>query len=795
MISWVREQLKSREFIGAAGLLTLLTLVMFIDLFWSGGRIVSAAGTDLDTQFSAWLQFGFDEMSQGNVPLWNPHAFSGTPFLATFQPALFYPPNIAFLLLPFSLAINASMAMHILWLGLGQLLWGRYQGLSIPGALVSAAIVMFGGACFLHLYAGHVSLIWAVSWAPLVLLSANAVVRDGSRSWALLGALAVAMQILAGHPQTVYFTAIAAGLLAVAEASGAAGRWSRLLYVAAIFVGAALLGAIQLLPGLHVALESSRSGGTPFEFAATFSLPPANLVTMFAPTFFGDQGAVPYWGAWYHWEASPYCGAAALCLACLAVLRTSTRRERWKIAIVFVLLFVVALGAYTPVGRWLYDLVPAYDRFRGSAKMTAQAMMFFALLAGMAVDDLRNAVVQLVWPMRVALAAGAILLVAGTAIGFSADDASVWWNRAVQSAGEERSPLNYSYLPESNYVDPEFAAAAGRCAAISLVVAGLVFIAASAGWFWSTRHRNAWWIVPALAVAEVFCWARFYRATYKPNDEFRQQLAEFVEENPGDHRILVARPNEAMRVGARDIWGYDPVNLQRYVKFMAVSQGIEGDDNTILSLRRADRMWRLLRCRYVISERDGQLQSTEISGALPRCILAPEYHVAGGSDEMLSGLKDPGFDPTRQILLESQPRFPQPGRPTSAASRESGNDANASANSDTGKGTVSIKDASTDEFVIEAQLREPAILLITDAYANGWRVVDLAERDKRSYQVLPANLALRAIPLSAGNHLFRMSYEPAGYVVGRAITFVSAAGYALTLIWALRRAATRRDDS
>ena len=43
--------------------------------------------------------FSSDAFREGRIPLWNPTIYCGTPFLATFQPAVFYPPN---LLLSFS---------------------------------------------------------------------------------------------------------------------------------------------------------------------------------------------------------------------------------------------------------------------------------------------------------------------------------------------------------------------------------------------------------------------------------------------------------------------------------------------------------------------------------------------------------------------------------------------------------------------------------------------------------------------------------------------------------------------
>jgi len=52
---------------------------------------------------------GFDELARGNLVQWNPHVFSGTPFFGSIQPALLYPPNLVYLVLPLPKAINVDL--------------------------------------------------------------------------------------------------------------------------------------------------------------------------------------------------------------------------------------------------------------------------------------------------------------------------------------------------------------------------------------------------------------------------------------------------------------------------------------------------------------------------------------------------------------------------------------------------------------------------------------------------------------------------------------------------------------
>jgi hypothetical protein len=86
-----------------------------------------------------------------------------------------------------------------------------------------------------------------------------------------------------------------------------------------------------------------------------------------------------------------------------------------------------------------------------------------------------------------------------------------------------------------------------------------------------------------------------------------------------------------------------------------------------------------------------------------------------------------------------------------------------------------------------------AILLVTDAYSAGWRVRPFDPGPRSSY-VLPANHALRAVPLAAGRHHFIMEYRPPSVAAGRWVSGIGAAVTVLLIVTPLakRRAAARR---
>jgi hypothetical protein len=187
---------------------------MFGDvLFTSRSLVLSDGQDDLASQFIYWRAFAADQLRHGHLPLWNPHGFCGAPFLGWAQAGVLYPPNLLDVILPLPLSINLGIVLHVLLAGLFTYLWGLRRGLHPVTAVTAAALFMFSGAYFLHVYAGHLMLLYGLAWMPLVLVSIDEWIRTRKISWVLLGMAAVAMQLFVGDLQGWFYTAIAAGLL------------------------------------------------------------------------------------------------------------------------------------------------------------------------------------------------------------------------------------------------------------------------------------------------------------------------------------------------------------------------------------------------------------------------------------------------------------------------------------------------------------------------------------------------------------------------------------------------------
>ena len=750
-------QVSGRNHVFALAALAALSFAAFADLLCSTQSLVPAArNSDLLVQFVHWRKFGFDELRQGNLALWNPHLFSGVPFFGGFQPALLYPPNFLFLVLPLAKAVGWSIALHVFLSGAFMYAWGRSRQLHPLAAFLSGVMYMFCGANFFHVYAGHLPHLCAMAWMPCLFLSIDRLVERPAVGWTLIGGGIVAMIVLAGQPQYLFYAAVGAGIYSLLQLTKAPQRAKTLLALGAVVIGGAALSAIQLLTGIAEAADKSRGAGLPYGFAGMFSFPPENFLTLLAPDFFGDMKGFDYWGRWRLWEMSIFLSLTGLILAMYGAAAADGRRRCFSVTM-SLLLLLLALGAYTPLFKLLYEYAPGFDQFRGNSKFIFLASLFLALLAGVGLDHLlgnRHAATPLA-----PIALGAAISCGAAALWLhhsaSAPGADTLWHKALAALEATRE----SYHPAKDLTDPAFASQAGRHAADSLLWASgtLVLLGLL---FWLARFSRKILVgVALLGALELFLFARGARDRCDLSQADSPGMRKFLASQAGDFRVLNrALPNIAMSLPAQDVWGMDFPTL-RYGQAMAFTQGADPDSTVLeyLAITKNSPLLQLVRCRFVFDWKEGEMKMRELSGGLPHLLLVNRCRVLTNRTEILSRLFSPAFNPREEVILESAPR-PAPQAPSSA-------------------GDVRLVGSGTDHLDIEADVPSASVLLITDAYAKGWRARPLSGLSQQDYQVMPANYCLRAIPLAAGRHRLRVEYLPAAFVIGRWTSLITLALY------------------
>jgi hypothetical protein len=481
--------------------------------------------------------------------------------------------------------------------------------------------------------------------------------------------------------------------------------------------------------------------------AAGFSLPTDGLLTLAAPEYFGPL-AGPYWGGSYPWEVTLFLGAGACFLAVWGAAG-SVLRGRGAILATMAVLFVVALGANGPLFALLFEHVPGFDRFRAWSRFSLPLAMFASLLAAAGFRRLLDGE----RPSRRWAVGVALLALAGGGLGLLLRETSggvvELWARATDLLHGADTTNDARLVPGDQ---PRIAGAAlVRAAATMLGLAvALAFVPARRGM-----------LAVAVAVLTLFdplanAWST--RGGFSATVARFDQVAEIVRAR-GDERVLNAvLPNSAMTNGTLEVLGYDPTVLRRTSDFHRLVSAADDPEYENISP-----LYALLRLGTVVAPRGERVMSRRArERPLPRLALLGEYEYAESREGLLRKLTAPGFDFRSRVLLE---RVPDP-RPVAAGAA----------------GEARVVSESTDHLEIEANVPAPAVLLITDAYHAFWTAGE-------SYEVLPANGMLRAVPLAAGRHRIRLEYRVPGFGVARAL---SGAAWLLWIGLAVREARRAR---
>ncbi len=396
--------------------------------------------SDLVLQNAVWKLHIQQTLAAGEFPLWNPQIFTGLPFLAAGQASTFYPLNILFYLLPLEVAYGWFTALQIALAGINMYIFGRVLRLRPLSALLSGVILMFSG--FLIVSVVFTMFIAAVVWLPLLLAIVELIIRKqeekGNTSfhpipYVAAGIAVIALIVLAGHPELIYYTALVTGAYALVRLLVAWRRIAsnptrnmqhatRILKLAAWLLTIALLGVaaggVQLLPLLELVPLNFREGSATLQQVLEWAWPTRHVLTFFLPNVFGNPSHhdwfdiwnrqwqpvttnalgesidTLFWGIKNYVEGGNYLGIATWVLAGIALLNFRRNRADATIANIHLLFFaglalVSLLFAFgTPLYGILFYGLPGWSQLHSPFRWVFPFTLSMALLAGMGLQRL-----------------------------------------------------------------------------------------------------------------------------------------------------------------------------------------------------------------------------------------------------------------------------------------------------------------------------------------------------------------------------------------------------------------------
>jgi hypothetical protein len=722
---------------------------------------------DAKAHFHAQIQFLANALHSGQSPFWAPHVFAGTPQIADPQSMIFSPAILlAFLHPEPSFRMVDGYVLALLGVGgLAILMLFMDRGWHPAGGVVAALALSFGASAAWRVqHIGQIQsfALFAVGLWLLLRALERASLGYGAAA-GLLAGMMVAEPNQVGLLGCYTLTGVVAGHVLLGADRRAA--WRRV--VGPLGVGALVGAVVVCIPVLltYLFVSSSSRPDVSFAVAARGSLHPASLLTAVVGDLYGAfDPHVHYWGpssiSWKPNELMLAQNMSQLYFGALPILLILTvgfargllwAREVRVFALAAVVLLVYALGAFTPVFKAMYEVLPGVSLFRRPADATFMLGGMLAILGGYLVHRWVSGTVPAASRQLRLTEVTVIAGVFGAAIAVAIGEArfAEAWQPIMHAVGWTGAGLLALWL-------------LGRLARRN---AALCASAAAALMTVDLAVNNGPNESTALPVGNYDILKRNCR-----NDTIRllKNLLRQPAGSPRRDRVELAGlgfewPNAPLVHGFDHMLGYNPLRLDVITDAVGAGDTIALPDQREFTplfpsyrsmladmlglrliasgvpIRQIDRRLGPGDLRLIARTKDGYVY--ENPRALPRTLFVSNWQRADFAELVRTG-QWPAFEPTKTVLLDAE--------------------ADATALPLAGQGPAErparVRMNHYENTVVEVEVDSDSagFVILNDIWHPWWR----AEVDGQETQILKANVLFRAVAVPAGRHTVRFEFKP-----------------------------------
>ncbi|WP_342375074.1 YfhO family protein [Myxococcus stipitatus] len=798
-VSW------GKVLLSVAGLLALLAFAYSPVL---GGNLL--AGRDVFRIFFPDSAFLLESLRAGELPLWNPYLRLGQPFAATLYSQVYYPPRWVAVLLAGPIASMTVMHVaHAALAAVGVFLLARRLRASWPAALVAGA--MFGLSPMMTDLGIQQNVVDAAAWSGFIVLAALDLTARFGRGPLVVLAVTSAMSLFAGSPETTLWQGIVAVLVAALGRPSASGPVAnstpphrgivglasserareepllatgtespaaitaphdmatralpttgatlqavtvstsrkaqpialraRVLAVARVtagFVLSIVLASVVLLPAAEFAGNSLRAQrGWSEQLAWSVSWPQV-LSTVWP---LADWPRDRYWGEDQWFILNLFLGTLPCALAVLGGLHGPRRVRPFVVGALG--LVMLSLGRHLPPAAWFIQTFPPFSLFRYPAKYFVGAAFCFAVLSAFGLDAMGR-LARGVPPSR--WKAALTFIGMGVAIAISGPLVRKLPMRASAEAGAPWVPFALGLAVLVFWLLP-WSFARPRRVRHGLAALAILELAAAHSLLGIPKYtpwealRQPFSLRPHLP--EPFP-GRISADIEGPEDPTRAVVTNTIERSLD--RLM---PNRFVEERLPALEGYGaPEPLRSNVFHLAGERGVYDLAGVTHYLRQGPPPYEDLELLH--QAEDGTTLSRSRT-ALPHAFLVQRARVVT-DEEALDAVLDPD-QPFREIAFLSS------GEPLDRPAC---------------KGTVSTQRQSAQHLALDVTACDESYLIVSASHYPGWR----ATVDGKDVPIHRANLALRAVRLSPGEHHIRFDYQPTSFRLGLVLSLLGG----LTLV-------------
>ncbi len=791
------------------GLLLVVALAFYAPINFGGQKLVGNDTVQWRSMAESMLEY---RAETGEEPLWATHPFGGMPgYMINYSTIVWQADD---LIRPLNRILWPTVQLLVLLFGVYVLLFYLTRD-HWAGVLAACA---FGLSTYIPIIlgVGHNSKFVAMGYAPWLILAFVHIMRKPSILAGLFGAVALAVNVRAGHPQITYYVLmllliwwIAEGIGAVRSGQGKKFGWSTLYLLGGLGLSLLMVAQPYLAQFEYKAytIRGATSGGEAgagsldWGYAMEWSQGWQELWTLFiANASGGGSGSGAYWGPKIFTEGPYYLGGVVIALAVWAIWWGKNRMV-WALGIAAGLMIIFALGEHASfINRPMFDYFPLFGSFRAPEMWLAVGQLVLAILAGYGVYLLgRKATepTQEASKTRAALlsfggitALALIFWLGGTSM-FSFERPGEVRQIAAQVAAAQQPPMAAS--------DPQVQAAARQYqeglkterADLFSADAGrtFIFLLLALALVWLARQGRipAWGMQLGLVLLVIIdLWGvgkRYFgpeklteRAleesipTYSADTYIKQQAEALG--GDGHFRVLSFERNPIQN--ARPAYHYEYLGGYHGAKLRLYQDYIDHllfEPNGLPNENALD----LTGTRYIVSpqplpgtqvvhqDEQRNLYVLERVNARPRNVLVGQVEVVPEAEATWARLREVGFDSRQTALLPAALELPvTPIDSTSTA-------------------TVTLETYTARDIAWAVETDAPRLLVTSEVYyPAGWRAyIDGAETS-----ILRVNHLFRGVVAPAGTHRITMRFDPESHTQGLWIAGTSTAlVYGLTIMF------------
>jgi hypothetical protein len=507
--------------------------------------------------------------------------------------------------------------------------------------------------------------------------------------------------------------------------------------MAVVGVGVA---AVQLVPFTPSSRATARVATADYDFATNYSLPPAHLITLAVPEFFGEPTRVGYWSVPTFEELTYYAGLLPLLGLVLALKRPT--RLTWFYILLLVLGLWLALGRYGVLYKLFYDYLPPFRVVRAPGR--AAFLYLFAVTALLAHSlsgwqqmeraERRAALGRwLRWTLTAGGLAGVAALAATGAV-FMAVHPTDTSGRLWQQVGGYSTAL-----------------------VVLLVGGGLLW-----GYLNSVPGRQRQILAGGLVLLVIadmwiFAW-KFVRLEPAGPDKLWLDAKALIGET--EERVLpwglpVFTQNGGMQVGLTSMFGYESLEPADHIAFTSAVPDPRSSAYDVLGVTYVIASSPLDQftegeAGLVPAGQQGDAWLYRRPNALPVARLVYAYEVIPEQETAVQRVHQPDFDPATTAVLGQSPECPLGPIPETP-------------------GTAEIVSHQATSWQLHTNSPTPALLLLAETAYPGWRVTV----DGQPADSLVAFTTIRAVCVPAGEHEVAWTFRPDVYWIGALLTFLT----------------------